>query len=76
MRSSIGQRHRSRGSVSLNAGGIRHLGTYELHAGVLTVTAAGKSVSVCMPDDCVITDSAARILLRRLIAPEAIDAAE
>lgn len=56
------------GNVSLNVNGARYSGLFELSDGVLTVTSAGEVVSVRMPDVSVPTDSAARILLRSLVA--------
>ena len=56
------------GNVSLNVNGARYSALFELRDGVLTVTSAGEVVSVEMPDDSVPTESAARILLRGLIA--------
>ena len=56
------------GNVSLNFNGARYSGLFELRDGVLTVTSAGEAVSVRIPDDSVPTDSAARVLLRSLIA--------
>lgn len=56
------------GKVNLNVNGARYSAAFKLSDGVLTVTSAGEVASVTMPDDSVAVDSAARILLRGLVA--------
>ncbi len=56
------------GRAVVNANGARFSGPFELHNGVLTVTYAGESLSVAMPEHCLLIPSAARVLLRTLVA--------